>query len=81
MGVENELSQDKVASGWSIMWGGGGSAANTHQRRDHRVSVKFQIPGERLESHGEIRMDVEDRVAHVSHVLVPCVDLCFAMEV
>ena len=46
MGVDNELSQDKAACGWCIMWGGG-TAANTHRRRDHRDSIKFQIPGER----------------------------------
>ena len=65
MGVDNELSQDKDACGWCTVWGGG-SAANTYRKRDHRSSVKFRYLGSILESHEEIRIDVEDRVARAS---------------
>ena len=44
-GVDNEFSQEKAVCDRCIMWGGG-SAANTHQRRNHGGSVKFQTPAE-----------------------------------
>ena len=80
LSVDNELSQDKVACGCFIMWGGR-SAANTHRTRDHRAVSIFRYLGSILESHGEMKVYVEDRVAYASRAFGALCRPCFAMEV
>ena len=76
MGVDSELSQDQSTFAKCIMWGEGSAVVEIID-----TVSSFRYMRGILESHGEIRMDVEDWVAHASRAFGALCRPVFAMAV